>query len=857
MFNNVAECVERLLDRYWPFLHIQQAYDGIMSIAGEDEAGLPWSDIRVAWLASALELLRFYREEGLLEKWTKLRSIMQKVQHELSLAQQEFLTYEDYLFSLFSLDVPKAKQVLEKWQPNESQPYWMIKRASALAEMGFINEAEASSMNALENIRRKLNQNTGVTAISLFSLESYAMVLGGYIQNYVAVQKKDVGRQRGYDQTRERLNLLKMYQCNPWNELELFELKLDRPAIEQKTITETRDFDVGRVTRNHHWGSTDQEKLNAYHFLRFAEEVGLPYRFGCFVFATKSAEGALKRIASTSPFWATATLIRVESKEAVNNLFDRESVYKYTANEADELIQKYLGALRTCRDEIHSESDNYGVRLAQILPEIISRLCCKASIEEKREVLKFVTALYGSDDKKKFGSIENVLPRLIHSFSDQEQYNLVPEFLKVPFPQGQNQIHVMKHDFPNPFGCFTISERPEGEKGRNISSEEISQLLKQAVSEDQERRRWGVCSLVTLHNLGLLNKKQSRKMGEAIWRTTDSLGFPDGIDYRKFAFLTLPHPQKIDPEECFRQYVKTTSFPIQKNREENAVKITGGNIPLVYDIIGACNKNKKFWSVDDVQNILSRLLEWWNADKKQLDVEEKNPDYFGSSIPQEFRNRFAGIKNIIAEVVGPTLTLDSMNETAHASLDRILKEMREKQLLTLTAEAACLHLFPKEERDVCLRVQAAVSSNQNRQERDGLGAVAKLIFNNEKTQTIGLSMLCQYLTWRITLPVTEALWIVRRMLKDSPENFTFDMEGATQQCLKKLLIETAYDNANSHLTFEKKLAVRQSATDLVARLWTYYKNSELPIPEIIKYWLDASTASTEFAEIKNIWINLK
>ena len=77
-----------------------------------------------------------------------------------------------------------------------------------------------------------------------------------------------------------RWDELKASRCDPWNELKLFELTLVNPPVQNKDITEKREFDIGKITRTIHFRSEDQDALKGYSFLRFSEEVGLPFCIG-------------------------------------------------------------------------------------------------------------------------------------------------------------------------------------------------------------------------------------------------------------------------------------------------------------------------------------------------------------------------------------------------------------------------------------------------------------------------------------------------------------------------------------------------------------------------------------------------
>lgn len=859
VFNNIAEFCEKLLEKYWPFQNGNPPANCQIHPGEEKFQELPWNDLRQAWLAIAVAMLRFYREEGYLDKWKEAEIRLKTLSGHLSAEQREFLNYEGFLFSLFTLDLPNAKQRLENWRPNEAQPYWMGKRAAALAEIGLLSEAETISREALENVRKKLNQKVGTADLTLVSLESNAMLLGKYIQDAAALGKGEWGTlQDKRAQFNDRWNELKGFKCDPWNEIKLFELTLKNPPVERKIVTEKREFDIGRVTRSRHFSSTDQEGLSAYAFLRFCEEVGLPYRVGSYTMATKTALASLQRISRYSSFWAIATLARLGDAKAVDSLFSREAVYRFTAHEADQLIHGYLDALNKCRDDIHAgdafRNDSYGVRLAQLLPEVMSRLCCKCSGETKRRVLEFVTGIYASPDKTNYRNVKNLTNRLISSMSEVEQYSLVPDLLKIPFPENLNLL--VKDEFLNPFLLLELNQKPECAPAVEIQPGLVDHLFRQAALDNSDRRRWAITSLVTLHKLQLLDDGQSKNLAGAIWRVTDQYGLPDGTDFYKFAFLGFPHPEEVDPTQLFKNYVMSTIFPIQKNKQDKGVGITGGNIPIVHEIIGANGNGGSIWTAEDATEILQRLLEWWDADKDRLSEKENVPEGF-SSIPEEFRARFARMLELLAEVVGPKLSTDSPNEIK-TPLSRLLKEVREYGLPGLAAEAACLHIYPDQKADVYNRINEALISNQDNIQRDGLRAISKIILDGNDAAASSVepdpaSILSQYLTWCPTHSISSALWIIVRILKNSPTSFSHSLETAAQRRLDRLLADTAYDSDNPDLNFDEKLEVRRISSILAAALWSYYNSRSLPVPEVVEKWRVACLSPDEFSEIRNAW----
>lgn len=928
IFSNLAELCEGLLERYWPFYIENPPANCLFRAEEEKLQNLPWNEVRQAWLAIEIAMLRFYREKGHPGKWREARERLKTLSNYLSAEQMELLNYEGFLFGLFTLDLPSAKQRLEEWRPNESQPYWMAKRAAAHAEIGLSYEMDDEIRLSLVETRRRGKSDTSSSRYLTVSNEAYQMVLLRYVgdaMNWITDKdatheekqlmkqyhanewkKRDRGqesdrksnspiktpkapssveedwndlntnasrklerrqmlgsirdnqRRSELQQQNARWDELKAFRCDPWNELKLFELVLNKPPVESEDTTEKREFDIGRVTRTHHFGGTDQEALSAYAFLRFCEEVGLPFRVGSYALATATAMSSLQRVSCYSPFWATATLARLGDAKAVDDLFSRESVYRFTTSKADCLIHGYLDALTKCRDDIHAgdafRNDNCGVRLAQLLPEIVSRLCCKCSTEMKHRVLVSITELYASPDRMKYHNVRNLFKRLIDSMSRAEQFNLVPNLLNIPFPEGLSLID--KNEFPNPFLLLELNQKPEcSTPTLDIQPGLVEDLLEQAALDNVDRRRWAISSLAALHNLRLLDADQSKKLAEVTWRIADQHGLPDGTDFYRFAFLRLPHPKGIDPSHLLKAYVKATPFPIQRTKEDRSISMTGGSISLVHEIIGANSNGVSIWTTEDAVEILQRLLEWWDADKDRLNEEELAPAGF-LSIPEEFRSRFSRIVELLAEVVGPKLGAD-FPDGMKSSLGRLLKEMREHGLPVLEAEAACLHIYPERKADVYGRISEALVSNQGNMEKDGLRAIAKVILSDIDAETSSVPnpilMLSQYLTWCPTHSITQALWIVVRIVKGASIKFSASLETATQKRLDRLLTEVAYDGGNPDMTFDEKLAVRRVAAVLAATLWTHYRSCGLSVPCIIEKWRDACLSSDEFAEIRNAW----
>ena len=310
----------------------------------------------------------------------------------LSPEHQAQFHYERALFALFALDLYQLKTRLAEWPRDDALPFWAAKKAGLLAELGQTSEAAQLLEQSLDTFRAKLNLTPPKSDYTLLSQESFVMYLLDVVR-----QRPIAGRPQPSDahgqrrQFRERWHLLKRYKCDPWQELETFEHKLQRPFAPRSDVTERPAFDIGVSVQTQHWRGWDYEALAAYNFLRFCEEAGIPFRIpGCNV-AAESAAGALTRIAHRSSHWALATLVRTGDTKAVDEIFDRASLARMSTKSIDDLITRYLDALRLAARDIATgdrwSDANFGILLAGLLPGILSRLCCKCSRDARKRLL--------------------------------------------------------------------------------------------------------------------------------------------------------------------------------------------------------------------------------------------------------------------------------------------------------------------------------------------------------------------------------------------------------------------------------------------------------------------------------------
>lgn len=858
--NDLAKLYEKILQKYSPFNEIEPTNKDTVSPNEKEYKDLPWDQIKNMWIYLSLSMIRFYREEGLHNKWQENSEMINGLFENFSPDQKSFFHYERTLYALFAFDLVKVREEINLWRINESLPFWEAKRAGLLAEIGEIEDAEKILERSLQNIRSKLNLRPITTDYSLVSQEAYTMLLLQYVKGSVTFKKNKWMEDESFrHELSERWNILKQYKCDPWNELKLFESRLESVPVSKPTISEKREFDIGRTTRTHHLGGTDQEPLSAYTFLRFCEETGIPFRIPGSTIGKKSAEGSLLRISKYSPNWALVTMIRIADEKAVDHIFNRESLHKLDVAYVDNIIKNYLEVIDQNWNDIESgnwfEVDYFGLVLARVIPEVLSRLCSKCSNVKREKMLHFLLDIYNSAQKEKFSGIYHLIKRLMVSFSNSQQYEIINKLLQFPVLTGLH--HITEREFPNPFYFLRINKAlTKNFKKPKIDREVIDNLFKKSLSSDNSQRKWAIFIIVKLYNLNLLEEKDNSKLSKVLWSQIDDLGFPSGTNFYKYDFLDLPHPEIIDPIALFNKYVQGSPFPIQTGKSKSGIPIRGGAVPICKELIGG-NKFVQ-WEEEEVVSLLKRLIEWWDADKKFI-KNEANPNFF-SLIPEEFKGRFQHLIEVLIKVVMPLLSSESEKDIKD-SIHRLLTEFEDFGLSAIRAGAASLHIFPENLKSLMAKLEDALISVSPEKVVDGLEAIFTILRNPQTRQykfeiSKLLNILGQKIKWRSTTGLVSALNTVSMMIRENSEFFTDELEASVLKGMSRLADETISETELTDLIFDKKLELRASTACLAFEIYQFYSNQNKKIPDEIQVWKNICRSENEFAEIRNEWIHI-
>ncbi|MGO8714412.1 MAG: anti-phage defense-associated sirtuin Dsr2 [Smithella sp.] len=860
IFNDMIDDYEKILNRYNPFPEII-IIEGAINPKSLDYMSLQWERIKNKWLELHISIMRFYREEGFLDKWDTINEKMQNIYQFLSPELIAKLHYERCLHFLFYLKISEVRSQIKEWPVNTSLPLWEAKRAGILAELGNIEEAEKILENSLSFIRSQLNLTPISRDYSWVSQEAYVMSLFQYIKDARLFRDRQFEeRQKIRRNFNERWNDLKQYKCDPWKELKLFEIYLEHVPAPVSDISQKKEFDIGRVTATRHFSRENKELTTAYSFLRYCEEAGMPFKIPGVTYGKEAAKGAIKRIANYSPYWAFASLIRIGDSKVVEEIFNRKSIVMMDISQVDRLIDHYIAVIESIYPEIEGgdrfHQDNFAIDLASVIPEILSRLCVKCSGKARLKLLDFLKSLYSSDQKIKFTNVAKFTERLIGSFSKEMQYKLIPNLLK--FPILSNLHFLIEREFPEPFWFLSIDTKLITDYDEiKIDQDIIEDLLQKLYSAIKEERNRASLRLEKLYRFNLLDNEQSKSLGVALWsQVNDKSKFPKNTDFYNFVFTKLPHPETIDPVYLFKEFALNESFPVQGSKIGQGISMTGGNIRIFYEILGVAVIGID-WSNDETVQIFNKLIEWWDADKHYLKEDAISNPF--SDIPDEFRARFWHLAPILANVIAPRLSIMA-DANIKSTVSRLLNELHEYAIPSLRAYVALVNLFPDDKFHLYSKIENAISSNDHYNIVDAIEAIWTIIKSDnassfEKSDiSSSLILVSQQIKWRRKLGLVSSLNLMSNIVDITPKYLSDILLSDILIGLSFLSDESDPINTDMDTDIADKLEYRKQAAYLAYRLYRHFSHKGENVPKVIADWKIICTSINEFAEIRNEWL---
>lgn len=754
LFMNWVEKITQILDTFNPYPNLVEIKDAAVRPDEEKYKQLDWQSIAEWWVELVFALAREAREDQDEKRFRLWMDRLEKVVKQRIDWQVRWFS-EECLFDLFRFDQEKTRKALENWPESGDFPFWEAKRASILAELGELKEAEKLAQEALTSIRSRLQPYSA--GYSLLSQEGWVMLLLKAIKDNKFGHEGDFARQ--YENRWEELGT---YRCNPWPEIEILESLVRRPPPSPKPEKEIkREYAPTKVTETLHFDSGPgiSNLKPAFAFLRMFEEGALPIQCGAVSMFSDAVVSSAKWIAPFAPLWSLSSMVRTGKEKELTEWFDYIRRASLTQDEVDHLDHLFMNSLTQAirhlsrnLELIDLARSSFSQRQVKLLSELLSRLCFRFSSERLDELFKLTANMYKQPLFRQYyilhSCVDDLFRGILSAMNQSEILQRIPELLSLPVPTEMGFEVNKPQMWVEPFDHIEWSEhtRLESDFDRTPWSAPIANLIRVVKDGTPEARKRAVLRLQKLHQIEALSSDQNKALGEALWSKIDpSKDLPSDTGLFDFVFLVLPRGETAKAKESFRKYLLSTDFPrvVQRSTDPDGKprksftmsppdnryvrKWLGGTVPL---FPSNDEERQSFvdWTSDEVIQVLTKAVAWWDEEKGEL--HELARGLFSAA--DTLRDQFSSLIPLMAEVILPRL--GTTEEEANAKALRLLSEMEQMGFCMLSALPMTLFVDPDSYDEMARKVRAGLNSTKQEEVPSAVrGVFYWLVHGDRKT----------------------------------------------------------------------------------------------------------------------------
>jgi len=772
--------------------------------------------------------------------WQELYSLLLKFVDKFNPDIFAKFRYEEAMFSLFNHNYTQLRKDLESWSYNESLPFWEAKRAGLLVEVGQYKEAVRILEKSLFYVRKQLNLHFTVSDYSWVSQEAYIMYLISYI-NFNANPLLEIDDPKKF---RKRWSELVRYKCDPWSERRLFEQILKNEYIPWSNKSTKEAFDIG-FSHQHFTSSENGEALRAFSFIRFLEEISFPLNFRHNNINIKLMAGALNRIVDFSPYLAISLVSRYNDVNLVAMVLGRNQIANVDIENVDLIIDYHLNVFYEVLDvlELRKVAESFVSRM----PEILSRLCVRCSLDSKMKIYRFICEVYKNGIPTE--NMGHLLRRITRASDNETKYRLIPEFINLPLELVDTSA------FPDPFRFLNIFSYKTEADELKVAEWQVVKLIEESVAGHVSRDK-ATYRLYKLQELGLLSDEQKEKFHRVVWSCVDESGFPSDVTYDKRHVLKSVSHTALSAKEIFKNHLLRQDFV---NDKPGTVSIYGGKIRLVSDLVRLSktldNAEGIAWELDELVKIVQKLITWWDGDKQKIKKSELRTDednFF--SVSAELQSRFKDIIDIIVNIV-PVEKLAQEHEELYEKLTFLIKDMERYDVPVLRAKACFINVFYEHPSVLFVEIERSMKEKDEYMIVDAFDALMVFITQYKNHDQLGefldkaLELLIQPLRWDITPHNKHSVSVLREIIKFFPElNISYALPVILEY-LERAINFYQRNRERSELIFLKKDIMLASA------LYGYFTNTNLELPIILEKWKKIAVDKNQFSDIAISWNN--
>lgn len=813
-----------------------------------------------------ISVLSSFRQSSDWNEWTALHDSLLKQLDLFQGDQIHQISWEECLCARDQYNFELLTKRLHEWKVPSSSPQWALRKGGILAEVGLFQEATESIKEAIHWIRLLPQEKQLHPRVT--SVESPLMLLNEVLEE-VRLERKSFWSSKSNTQNELINNEKRLDACELLWQQE--EQKENRDCHENKQIKEDA---VRKLKHNHYgvswweqnkWfvtrlpeiqnfhsktitkGSFDFGKNNiiqsfgrnndlfiAFAFLDFREKTGIPFRVSYFNFDKKAAVNAAERIALLQPLRSILTIIRANVVEKIDSVLTRGILSNWSTEQVDERSIFFREAINQITSNLEDKDlflrQNFIYLTANMLPQVLSELCCKCSSEELEKQLNLAKKIYTSPSWRYYHRVNYLLNRLVTSWPKARHDVLISRLLTFPcFDKTDEMRNVF---FPDAIRYVNF-------RIKNISKELTTQVDKIFEEYNSYKNNETILfRLLVCSKIGILSKNQRKKLNNLIWKGSQ-LSLPKGWSSLIALELSESKNDNLVRRFCVHATTNTEDYCQSETISNNTFHLN----ELSYMAINWQNSFQK----EEVSKILNSLCKRINF---LISFTDKNINLMGShptAKDQVWQMLF----------ILWILTCDRKNwiptkEDCNTMKDILVKTENQFHHYGLARYWKTILHMPNE--PITNLSNSLRSGDENKCWWHYQMIVQAITFHKKNLLTkketlISINTIAQHIAWRAPCALSTALETAKLVTEKQSnlldaKNLDLILEG-----LSILANETRIQTDDSTDIASRKGETRKAAAALAKCL--YYHKPELADRDALIKWEQIWNDPNEFAEIRN------
>ncbi|AFK72740.1 hypothetical protein YSA_11014 [Pseudomonas putida ND6] len=409
------------------------------------------------------------------------------------------------------------------------EPWWKLRKASLLVELGTPNEANLLVAQAYRELLVLHHQNRR----SLFLLSRLAWAHWLYHVLNLA------GQQSPFP------SFYREHRCDPWAILDDLRVSIDNALDRQrKDSAVVPNFAPG----SYRDGSSSVTFTSGLHPLivmtGLLDTVGMPLRWQQTNLFCRQAEKLveLDGVDGLYSFSLAARGASTETAEIIKKTFSRLRVARFAYSQVEQLADQCVRAINYWKAraaERAGPSRQAALPNLRVFIEILARISVRLPPERSRQLFILATELSKQPDLHHLwlkDALGHLLRYSLESVPENEQADLVPHALEVPLAHeiGLNA----NSDWPNP-----VIEKPGERMANPVIDRRIAQII-QSVNADSKDTGAALIRLIPLLDANYLTPSERVSLLQQVWGSDPANPSLQGAN-RLFAhaLLKLPNHQ--------------------------------------------------------------------------------------------------------------------------------------------------------------------------------------------------------------------------------------------------------------------------------------------------------------------------